>query len=238
MKIIGIIPARYGSTRLHAKPLAVIHGKPMVQHVFENASRSRLLSMVIVATDDKRIFETVMGFGGNAVMTSRSHKSGTDRVGEAARKMKCEIAVNIQGDEPYVHPANIDRAIEPLLKDKDINVSTLCYRISDKKDISNPNIVKVVLDNDNFALYFSRSVIPHNRDGSKVTYYKHLGLYVYRNSYLQKLVKLKPVKIETAEKLEQLRVLVNGERIKVVETKIDSHSVDTKEDLKKIIKLY
>lgn len=238
MKIIGIIPARYGSTRLHAKPLANINGKPMVQHVFENASRSKLLSMIIVATDDKRIFETVMGFGGNAIMTSKSHKSGTDRVGEAARKMKCEIAVNIQGDEPYVHPANIDRAIEPLLKDKAINVSTLCCRISDKKDISNPNIVKVVLDNDNFALYFSRSVIPHNRDGGNVTYYKHLGLYVYRNSYLQKLVRLKPVKIEMAEKLEQLRVLVNGERIKVIETKIDSHSVDTKEDLKKIIKLY
>lgn len=237
MKILGVIPARYGSTRLPAKPLADINGKPMVQHVFENASRSKLLSMVIVATDDKRIFETVMDFGGNAVMTSKSHKSGTDRVGEAARKMKCDIAVNIQGDEPYVNPKNIDKAIEPLLKDKSINVSTLCYRIRDKKDIPNPNIVKVVLDNDNFALYFSRSVIPHNRDNDKVIYYKHLGLYVYRNSYLQKLVKLKPVKIELAEKLEQLRVLANGERIKVVETKIGSHSVDTKEDLKKIIKL-
>ncbi len=235
--VIGVIPARYGSTRLPAKALAVIHGKPMIQHVYERCMKSRLLSEILVATDDKRIFDAVMSFGGNAVMTSKFHKSGTDRIGEAAGKIKCDIVVNIQGDEPMIDPNNIDKAIEPLLTDKSINVSTICIKIKDKKDITNPNIVKVIKDRNNNALYFSRSVIPFNRDSGKVEYFKHIGLYVYRSPYLAQLVKMKQTKLEAAEKLEQLRILENGGRIRVVEVKKDSHSVDTPEDLKKARKL-
>lgn len=235
--IIGVIPARYGSTRLKAKALADINGKPMVQHVYERCMKSKLLDEVFVATDDKRIFNAVLNFGGNVIMTSPKHTSGTDRIGEAIKSIKCDIVINIQGDEPMIDHRNIDKAISPLIKDKTINVSTLCYKINDSKEINNPNIVKVVFDKDNFALYFSRSPVPCNRDNGKVNYYKHIGLYVYRKDYLQKLVKLKPTKFELAEKLEQLRILENGGKIKVIETWIDSHSVDTMQDLKKIRKL-
>ena len=242
MKIIGVIPARYKSTRFPGKPLAVIEGKPMIQHVYENASRSRLLNKVIVATDDIRIFKVVKNFGGNVVMTSGKHKSGTDRIGEIAKFRisgigKDGIIVNIQGDEPFIDHRNIDKTIKPLLEDKNLNVSTLCFRIRNKAEIYDPNIVKVVCDSNGFALYFSRNPIPFNRDNSKNTaYYKHIGLYVYRKSFLDKLVKLKPTRLELAEKLEQLRILESGERIKVLETNIDSHSVDTKEDLIRINK--
>ncbi len=235
--VIGVIPARYGSTRLPAKSLAMIHGKPMIQHVYERCLKAKLLSEVLVATDDKRILDAVINFGGNAVMTSKAHKSGTDRIGEAVKNMRCDIVVNIQGDEPMIDPRNIDKAIEPLVKDKKINVSTLCFKNSDKKEINNPNVVKVVLDSNSNALYFSRSVIPFNRDNSKADHYKHIGLYVYRKNYLLKLIKMKPSKLELTEKLEQLRVLESGEKIKAIETKIDSHSVDTPADLIKIRKL-
>ncbi|HWA07496.1 MAG TPA: 3-deoxy-manno-octulosonate cytidylyltransferase [Ignavibacteria bacterium] len=235
--VIGVIPARYGSTRLPAKALAMIHGKPMIQHVYERCLKSKQLSEVLVATDDKRIFDTVINFGGNVVMTSKSHKSGTDRIGEAVKNIKCDIVVNIQGDEPMIDPKNIDKAVDPLIRDKNINVSTLCFRISDIKEIYNPNVVKLVFGSNNNALYFSRSVIPFNRDNNKTEYFKHIGLYVYRKDYLLKLIKMKPSKLELTEKLEQLRVLESGEKIKVVETKIDSHSVDTQADLRKIKKL-
>jgi 3-deoxy-manno-octulosonate cytidylyltransferase (CMP-KDO synthetase) len=232
--VIGVIPARYGSTRLPAKSLAMIHGKPMIQHVYEKCLKAKLLSEILVATDNKRIFDAVINFGGNVVMTSKAHKSGTDRIGEAVRDIKCDIVVNIQGDEPMIDPRNIDKAIEPLISDKTINVSTLCFKISEKKEINNPNVVKVVLDSNNNALYFSRSTIPFNRDNNKTEYFKHIGLYVYRKDYLLKLIKLKPSKLELSEKLEQLRILESCEKIKVIETKIDSHSVDTPADLKKI----
>ena len=237
LSVIGIIPARYGSTRLPAKALAMISGKPMIQHVYERCMKSGLLSEILVATDDKRIFDAVLSFGGNAVMTSKVHKSGTDRIGEAVKKIKCDIVVNIQGDEPMIDPGNIDKAIEPLLTDKSINVSTICVKIKDKKEISNPNVVKVIKDKNNNALYFSRSVIPFNRDSGRVEYFKHIGLYVYRSSYLTQLVNMKQTKLESAEKLEQLRILENGESIRVVEVKKDSHSVDTPGDLNKIRKI-
>lgn len=235
--VIGVIPARYGSTRLPAKSLAMIHGKPMIQHVYERCLRSKLLDEVLVATDDKRIFNAVLNFGGNAVMTSKAHKSGTDRIGEAVKHIKCDIVVNVQGDEPLIEPRNIDKAIEPLINDKSINVSSLCFKVTDKKEINNPNVVKVVFDLNSNALYFSRSTVPFNRDSGKVNHYKHIGLYVYRKDYLMKLIKLKPSKLESAEKLEQLRILESGKKIKIIETKIDSHSVDTLEDLKKIKRL-
>ncbi len=232
--VIGVIPARYGSTRLPAKALAMIHGIPMIQHVYQRCLKAKLLSEVLVATDDMRIFDAVINFGGNAVMTSKAHKSGTDRIGEAVKNIKCDVVVNIQGDEPMIDPRNIDKAILPMVNDKSINVSTLCYKVSDNKEINNPNVVKVVLDSNNNALYFSRSVIPFNRDSTKADHFKHIGLYVYRKAYLMSLIKMKPSKLEMTEKLEQLRILESGEKIKVIETKIDSHSVDTQADLKKI----
>lgn len=235
--VIGVIPARYGSTRLPAKALAMIHGKPMIQHVYERCLKSKLLNEVLVATDDRRIYEAVMSFGGNVVMTSRKHKSGTDRIGEAVKEIKCDIVVNIQGDEPMISPANIDKAILPLLNSS-VNVSTLCKKISSAGEITNPSVVKVVKDKNGMALYFSRCPVPFNRDKSEnVIYYKHIGLYVYTKEYLSKLVQLKPSKLELAEKLEQLRILESGENIKVIETNIDSHSVDTPADLRKVRKL-
>lgn len=237
LTIIGVIPARYGSTRLRAKALADIHGKPMIQHVYERCLKAKLLNEVLVATDDKRIFDAVINFGGNVVMTSKLHKSGTDRIGEAVKNIKCDIVVNIQGDEPMIDPKNIDKAIEPLLKNKLVNVSTLCFKITDAKDIINPNVVKVVFDKYNTALYFSRSTVPYNRDSNKTDHYKHIGLYVYKKDYLMQLIKIKPTLLELAEKLEQLRILETSEKIKVVETMIDSHSVDTPSDLRNIRKL-
>ncbi|MCC6865918.1 MAG: 3-deoxy-manno-octulosonate cytidylyltransferase [Ignavibacteria bacterium] len=234
LTVIGIIPVRYGSTRLPAKALAMIQNKPMIQHVYERCLKSKLLDEILVATDDKRIYNTVIKFGGNAVITSKNHKSGSDRVGEAVKNIICDIVVNIQGDEPLIDPRNIDKAIVPLLNYRNINISTLCIKIKEKKEITNPNIVKVVKDINNNALYFSRSVIPFNRDGDKVEYYKHIGLYVYRRKYLLNLAKPKPSKLEIAEKLEQLRILENGNKIHVVEVKKDSFSVDTLSDLKKV----
>lgn len=232
--VIGVIPARYKSTRLPGKPLLVISGKPMIQQVYEHAKKSKHLSDVIVATDDREIYSCVKSFGGKVVMTSSKHKSGTDRICEAIKNIKAEIVVNIQGDEPFIDFKNIDKAIEPLLKDKRINVSTLAIKIKDKREIDDPNKVKVVFDNNNFALYFSRSVIPFNRDEGSVDYFKHIGLYVYRKSFLLKYKNFKQTKPEIAEKLEQLRVLGYGEKIKVVITNKDSISIDTKEDYKKI----
>jgi 3-deoxy-manno-octulosonate cytidylyltransferase (CMP-KDO synthetase) len=235
MKIIGVIPARYDSTRFPGKPLALINGKPMIQHVWENSSKSKLINELYVATDDKRIFDAVNAFWGNAVMTSKKHKSGSDRIGEVVKNKNCDIVVNIQGDEPFINPTNIDKAITPLIKDKNINVTTLCTKIKNKDEINNPNVVKVVTDKKGFALYFSRHTIPYNRDDMKgISYYRHIGLYVYRKDYLMKFVKMKPSKLELTEKLEQLRILENGGRIKVVITNIDSVTVDTSSDLKKL----
>lgn len=236
MKIVGIIPARYASTRFPGKALADINGKPMIQHVYESAARSKLLKRVVVATDDKRIYDAVTRFWGEAIMTSAKHKSGTDRIGEVAKNIDCDIVVNIQGDEPFIDYRNIDKAIEPLIKDKKINVLTLCCKITDIREINDPNVVKVVFDKDKFALKFSRKIIPSSSK-TKANYYKHIGLYVYRKNYLLKFIKLKQTKSELAEKLEQLRILENGEKIKVVLTKIDSHSVDTRDDLVKLINL-
>jgi len=234
MKIIGVIPARYDSTRFPGKPLVNINGKPMIQHVWESTKKSKLINELYVATDDKRIFDAVTGFGGNAVMTSKKHKSGSDRIGEVLKNIECGIVVNIQGDEPFINPLNIDKSIKPLLQNKSIQVSTLCTPIKQEEDIYNPNVVKAVTDKNGFALYFSRFGIPFNRDmANNIIYYKHIGLYVYRKSYLLKLIELKPTKLERAEKLEQLRILESGGKIIVIVTKIDSQSVDTKADLRK-----
>ncbi|MGH2575972.1 MAG: 3-deoxy-manno-octulosonate cytidylyltransferase [Ignavibacteria bacterium] len=212
-----------------------INGKPMIHHVWERSLKSKLIDSLIVATDDKRIFDAVKRFGGDAVMTSKNHKSGTDRIGEIAKSRNCKIVVNIQGDEPFIDARNIDRAIKPFLSDKKISVSTLCCKIKNKDELNNPNVVKVIFDKNYNALYFSRYAVPYIRSKpDKQVFYKHIGLYAYRKNFLLKFIKLRQTKLEKTEKLEQLRILENGEKIKVVVTNIDSYSIDTKEDLKRL----
>jgi 3-deoxy-manno-octulosonate cytidylyltransferase (CMP-KDO synthetase) len=240
-RTVAIIPARYASQRLPAKPLADIAGKPMIQHVFERASQATLVNTVVVATDDERIAAAVRAFGGHAVMTPSSLRSGSDRIAYVARSMgDTDIVVNVQGDEPLLVPAMIDEAVRPLLQNRTIPVGTLVRRIETTVELTNPNIVKVVLDNDGYCLYFSRSVIPYGRDclpedwlgGSP--YYKHIGLYVFRREFLLKYAELPPTPLETTEKLEQLRILEHGYKIKAAITAHDSTPVDTVEDLERI----
>lgn len=235
MIITGIIPARYASTRFPGKPLIIIDGKPMIQRVYEQAMRSKLLNEVIVATDSKEIYMCVKSFKGKVIMTSKAHKTGTDRICEVAKKIKSDIIVNIQGDEPFINSKDIDNAIKPLLKDNTLNVSTLAVQFSE--DLPNTNKVKVVLDKNSNALLFSRSLIPNNfKRIAKLRYYKHLGLYVYRKKFLLSFNKTKQTTIELAESLEQLRILWMGEKIRVVITKEDSLSIDTKSDLRRTLK--
>lgn len=240
MKTIAIIPARYASTRFPGKLLAEFLGKTIIQHVYQRAEQSELLADLMVATDDERILNTVKEFGGNAVMTSSEHKSGTDRIAEVARKIDADIVVNIQGDEPLIEPTAIDAAIQPLLEDETIAMGTLASQISNDTELANPNVVKLVLDKNDFALYFSRSPIPFARDGLDLrnqVYYKHIGLYVYRTNFLIKFSEMEQSYLEKLEKLEQLRSLENGYRIKVIKTQYKSIGVDTPEDLEMLEKL-
>ncbi len=235
-KVAAIIPARWASTRLDGKPLASIGGKPMVQWVYERAKAASLVGHVAVATDDERIEKAVRRFNGNVVMTSPRHRSGTDRVAEAAQGIPSEIVVNLQGDEPLITPSAIDDAIRPLLQSPEIYLCTLKTRILDEEEYRNPNVVKVVTGMDGFALYFSRSPIPHIRGPFKdsgVSPYKHIGLYVYRRDFLFRFSTIAPTALEDAESLEQLRALEHGFRIKVVETSYNPVSVDTPEDLER-----
>ena len=250
MKISAVIPARYGSTRFEGKPLADILGKPMIQYVYEGVQQSKWVEEVIVATDDQRIMEAVKSFGGKAEMTLSTHSTGTDRVAEVARKLKSEVIVNVQGDEPLIKGNILDRAISPLLADETLQMSTLMTRIEEVRDWLNPHIVKVVVDQKNFALYFSRSPIPFPRDlqiGRLESHpfgtnrplpkrvFKHIGVYVFRRKFLLKFSKLKPTPLEKLEKLEQLRALENGFRIKVIPVDYEPVCVDTPEDLQKVI---
>jgi len=250
MKISAVIPARYGSTRFEGKPLADILGKPMIQYVYEGVCQSKLIDEVIVATDDQRILEAVRNFGGRAVMTSPDHSTGTDRVAEVAQKLRSEIIVNVQGDEPLIKGKIIDKAIRPLLKEDSLSMSTLMTRIEEVKDWLNPHIVKVVADQKGFALYFSRSPIPFPRDlhierlesnpfGTKrplpKRVFKHIGVYVYRREFLLRYSKMKPTPLEKLEKLEQLRALENGYRIKLTAVNYKPLSVDIPEDIQKVI---
>jgi len=250
MKVVAIIPARYGSTRFEGKPLADILGKPMIQWVYEGVAQSKLIDQVVVATDDQRIMEVVQSFGGKAVMTSRDHPTGSDRVAEVARKLRAEIIVNVQGDEPLIKGHIIDKAIQPLLTDKNLPMSTLMTRIDDVEDWLNPHIVKVVVDQKGLALYFSRSPIPYPRDtniehlrsnpfiGKEVLperIFKHIGVYVYRRDFLLRFSKMKPTPLEKIEKLEQLRALENGYQIKVTAVDYEPICVDIPEDLDRVI---
>jgi len=244
--IIAIIPARYGSTRFPGKALAMIQDKPMIQWVYERTKRSTLVDRVIVATDDVRIRDAVRAFSGEVAMTSAAHPTGTDRIAEVAQGIECGIVVNVQGDEPLIHPDMIDQAVRPLVDDPSIPLGTLCKRIDDPREAVDPNVVKVVLDRNGFALYFSRAPIPWDRDrwaGKTVLsdlplqerMYKHIGLYVYRREFLLGYARLPQSGLEAVEKLEQLRALENGYRIKTVVTEHESFGVDIPDDLGKIL---
>ncbi len=241
---VAIIPARFDSTRFPGKPLATLNGKILIQHVYEHASDAKLIDSVIVATDDQRIFDAVTSFGGKAVMTSGSHISGTDRIAEAAADIKCDVVVNVQGDEPFIRPAMIDDVVDLLYNDTNASISTLATRIIGGDDMRSPNVVKVVVDDDGFALYFSRSPVPYYRDEWKdfadVAYnaddmvvFKHIGIYGYRKDTLLKFSSMPQGRLENIEKLEQLRALACGMKIKVKETKFDTFGIDTEEDLRK-----
>jgi 3-deoxy-manno-octulosonate cytidylyltransferase (CMP-KDO synthetase) len=235
MDTIGIIPARYGSTRFEGKALADIHGKPMVQHVYERAVRSRSVGGVIVATDDERIFQAVKRFGGEVVMTG-PHYTGLERVAEAACQFNVQFVLNIQGDEPMLDPVMLDEIVELLRRHSNAGMATLMARIYHEEDFDNPNVVKVVADARGMALYFSRSLIPYPRFRTPdFCVYDHIGIYGYRKEALLKFAALGPSKLEQIESLEQLRALENGIPIAVAETRCSGErvSVDTIEDLER-----
>ena len=235
MKKIGIIPARYGSSRFPGKPLVDISGKPMIQHVFERAMESSL-DEIYVATDDQRIVDRVIAFDGNVLLTSPNHPSGTDRCGEASIKLHLDdndIIVNIQGDEPFIQKEQID-ALVALFDQPDVEIATLVKPFDNPLDAQNPNKVKVVFSNQHKALYFSRSPIPYPRDSEEITYYKHLGIYAYRYQTLKKLITLPISSLEKVEKLEQLRWLENNFSIFVAITDHESIAIDTPEDMHKL----
>jgi 3-deoxy-manno-octulosonate cytidylyltransferase (CMP-KDO synthetase) len=245
--IIAIIPARYASTRYPGKALVMIKGKPMIQWVYERTKQSKLVSRVVVATDDERIRQAVASFGGEAMMTSPAHATGTDRIAEVAGKLECDIVVNVQGDEPLIRPEMIDQAIAPLAEDPSIPMGTLCKKIENRDEAFDPNVVKVVFDKNGYALYFSRAPIPWDRDRwagksslRELTLdgplYKHVGLYAYRREFLLQYARMSPTALEAAEKLEQLRALEHGFRIKTVVTEHESFGVDIPDDLGKILK--
>jgi len=242
MSTIVVIPARYASTRFPGKPLAEICGKPMIQWVYERSSRCTSVDRVIVATDDRRIADAVQAFGGEVVMTRADHSTGTDRLAEVAETLEADLVVNVQGDEPLIEPAMIEAAVQPLLADDSIPMGTLQTPLASLEEYLNPNVVKVITDRDRFALYFSRAPIPFPRDyadqletcWSTLPVGKHVGLYVYRRDFLLRYQALKETPLEQFEKLEQLRVLEHGYKIKVAETPMTVQGVDTPEDLRRV----
>ncbi|HHT9132121.1 MAG TPA: 3-deoxy-manno-octulosonate cytidylyltransferase [Candidatus Tripitaka californicus] len=256
MKAFVVIPARYGSSRLPGKLILpeakTLTGKFLIEHVYSRVIEAKGVQGVLVATDDRRIFDVVKGFGGEVVMTSPEHKSGTDRVAEVAKKIDADIIVNVQGDEPEVHPEMVDTVVEAMQKDKEAVMATLANVIDSREEYQDPHVVKVVMDSRGYALYFSRSPIPYvaswgNEEGSNVqgskgsregAYYKHLGIYSYRRDFLLRYSQLPRSPLEEAEKLEQLRVLSNGYKIKVAVTPHRCCGVDTPEDFRRFLDKY
>lgn len=238
MKTVVIIPARYQSSRFEGKPLALICGKPMIQWVYENSKKARRITDVVVATDDPRIADTVLAFGGKVVMTSTENRSGTDRVAEAADRLELapkDIVVNVQGDQPLIDPRCLDDVVRPFTDEADTGMSTLAFTIVRKEEITNPKDVKVTFDYKGFALYFSRSPIPFGRDRNiHFDTYKHLGVYAYTREYLEIFRNLPEGHLENIEKLEQLRALEHGHKIRVVLTEYDSPEVDLPGDIARI----
>ena len=238
-KILGVIPARFGSTRFPGKALANVDSRTMLQHVYERVSMARYLQNVIIATDDDRIYNEARRFGARVQMTRADHLSGTDRVAEVASAFEdVELVVNIQGDEPLIDPDAIDMAVLPLLEEPAIPMGTLKKRIEDPRELTDPNVVKVVTDRFENAIYFSRATIPYMREtglnNTPISFFKHIGLYVYRREFLLRYAALPVGPLEQTERLEQLRALENGFRIRVVETDYESFGIDTPDDLERV----
>lgn len=247
IKVAAVIPARWDSTRLKGKILADINGKPMIQHVWERVKKARCVDEVVIAVDRDKVQKIVESFGAKAIFTSPEQPSGTDRLAEVASSVDADVYINIQGDEPLVHPLMVDELAQVFEYERNIQMATLIKRIHNKNDVTNPNVVKVVVDRKGFALYFSRSPIPYIRDkgdtGSiedmdpeNITgrYFKHIGLYSYTKDFLFTYTNLPKSTLEKDEKLEQLRVLEHGYKIKTIETRYDTIGVDTQEDLEKV----
>lgn len=237
MSVLVVIPARYGSTRFPGKPLASLGGKPMIQHVYERAARAKGVREVVVATDDARIMNAVRAFKGVAVMTSPAARSGTERAADVARSRRDQIIINVQGDEPLIEPDMIEQLAEYLGRHNAVPMASLMKPLDSEADGSNPNVVKVVVDRDGFALYFSRAPIPFVREAGRKPlprFYKHLGIYGYQRHFLLQFPLLEPTTLEELEQLEQLRALEHGYRIRLLETVHDTLGVDTPEDLKRV----
>jgi 3-deoxy-manno-octulosonate cytidylyltransferase (CMP-KDO synthetase) len=251
MSAIVIIPSRYASTRFPGKPLCLLSGKPMIQHVYERTKKAALVQEVFVATDSEQIYDTVEGFGGKAIMTSEKHLSGTDRIAEAVVKLQgsmqdTDIIVNVQGDEPMIQPEMVDEVVS-VMEDKRASIGTLAKQIQDAEEMLNPNIVKVVFNEEGFALYFSRAPIPYHRNawkdlrpitvhGSRFTLFKHIGIYAYRKDVLLKFAGIPPTRLERIEELEQLRALEYGLKIKIKKTKFETIGIDVPMDIERVEK--
>jgi 3-deoxy-manno-octulosonate cytidylyltransferase (CMP-KDO synthetase) len=246
MKVLGVIPARFASTRFPGKPLVSIEGKSMIRRVYEQASKAKILDRLVVATDDSRIFDHVKEFGGEVVMTSPDHQNGSSRCHEVLqilsrtdKSIKFDVVINIQGDEPFINPAQINK-VASVFNEASVEIGTLAKKITKKEELFNSNSVKVMFGQQKFAIYFSRQAIPFLRDVpenewvNRFDFYKHIGIYAYRAKALGNIVKLKPSKLEEAEKLEQLRWLENGYRIAVEITEFEGVSIDTPDDLSKL----
>lgn len=234
MKFLGVIPSRYASTRLEGKPLKDICGHTMVEWVYKRALKSKL-DNVVVATDDERIVNEVKSFGGNVILTRKDHINGTSRIAEVCETYTdYDVIVNIQGDEPLIEPDMINSIIDSFIEDSTIPMSTLKYKLTDMAEIENPNAVKVVTDKNDFAIYFSRSVIPYPRNLNMDNYYKHVGIYGYKRDFVMEYAKMASTPLELSESLEQLRVLENGYKIKVLETPYKIIGVDTQEELERV----
>jgi len=242
MEAIGVIPARYASTRFEGKVLADLDGKPVIQHVYERAKQAKLLDDLVVACDDERVKKAVLKFGGKAVLTSPDQPTGTDRLTEVVNPIDVKIVVNIQGDEPFIKSTMIDSIVLELSSNPKIGMATIIKRIEEEKELDDPNVVKVVVDREGYALYFSRSCIPFVRDRDSflknvmtksVTFYKHVGLYGYTKDFLFTFKNLPKTNLEESEKLEQLRAIEHGYRIKTIVTKFDTVGIDTPEDLER-----
>ena len=238
LKTAAVIPARYASSRFPGKALAEILGEAMIVRVYRSVAECELIDQVYVATDDLRIKNTVEKAGGKAIMTSANHQSGTDRIAEAAAEIDAELIVNVQGDEPLIKAQSIAQAVKPFAKEEELKMSTLKRKITAQK-AEDPDLVKVITDQDDYALYFSRSAIPYYRDAEaeEKNYYQHIGLYVFRKDFLLKYAEMERTPLEKAESLEQLRALENGFRIKVLETDASLIGVDRREDIKKVEKV-
>jgi len=237
VKVICIIPARYASTRLPGKPLKLIAGKPMIQRVYEQATKAKMPAEVIVATDDERVYQAVKDFGGQVVMTSANHRSGTDRLAEVAKSRDdVDVVINVQGDEPMLPPEIIDRLSELFVQDANLQMATMKCPMK-QEEYGEPGSVKVVTDMNGYALYFSRSLLPYPRNEDGVKVYKHVGIYAYRRDFLLKYAALEPTPLEMTESLEQLRALENGYKIKVLESDFQGVGVDTPEDLARVNEL-